>query len=632
MLQEKYFAFPGQRNPYLIMDNHSDLAFSDELPRIENFEILDLIGRGGMSSVFKARQKGLSRLVAIKVLSNDSLVGPDELKRFQLEAKITSSLQHQNIVKVLSFGISRDGKAFIVMEFVKGRNLSAVLKEKGKLKLAEFEAIFMPVLSALSAAHNAGLVHRDIKPSNIMLSCDDDGLDSVKLVDFGIAKEIRVGSNSSLGVSLTATNVVIGSPVYMSPEQCSGMSIDARSDIYSISCVMFEALTGQPPFVGENSLELMFKHNNDAPPSALWLRKKAGISEKLALILLSGLAKDPSKRPQTVLEFAESLKSEIEKEKMQIFAGLLNQLSACFQDSKLLVSILALCVVFTALVLWQNKQSNIQAKTKVPSMAKIVSKQKLLAKKRWLHRFGEGRRNLEYDDPNAAIELFTKCIEESSDPSLHISNIELARAKTGLILAKCRLAQSTQAVKSLCGRDLLEMAVAAENELSKVKDSAGFDEDYFYALGCLGIVWEANGDAGKGEKFMGDALSYAEHYDNSMAVFISSNILAQWAEGRHHYAKAIELGSLSLNKACLCGIPEELPILARTKLSLAKCYHSLSAGKKSNQDMELHFLNDLVKYSKSADPELRKIADTSKALLKKRKRHSDSSSNRSNFV
>lgn len=280
-------------------------------PQIESIEIIELLGKGGMSLVYKGRQKQLDRIVAVKVLSKLAVRGEEALKRFQQEGKLTSTLQHPNIVKTISFGISKDEQPYLVMEYLEGLSLAEDLKRNGRPKLTKFRDVFLPILSALGQAHEAGLVHRDIKPGNIMICKNEDGTDTAKLVDFGIARVLADGESKSQ--NLTKTGVVLGSPAYMSPEQCQGNELDRRSDIYSMACVMYEALSGEPPFTGNSLLEVMQKHVEEPTPDVSELRRKIDIDKNLAQVTLWGLAKDPAERPQTALEFARKLNAVIEE-------------------------------------------------------------------------------------------------------------------------------------------------------------------------------------------------------------------------------------------------------------------------------------------------------------------------------
>jgi serine/threonine protein kinase len=280
-------------------------------PQIESVEILELLGKGGMSLVYKARQKQLDRLVAVKVLSRSAVRGEEGIKRFQNEARLTSALEHPNIVKTISFGVSKDEQPYLVMEYLEGLSLADEMKKHGRLQLQKFKDVFLPALSALNQAHQSGMVHRDIKPGNIMLCRTDSGAETVKLVDFGIAKVF--GEDGSAELNLTKSGAVIGSPSYMSPEQCLGKPVDGRSDLYSMACVMYETLSGEPPFTGDSLLDVMQKHAAAPPPTVSDLSRKIDIRRELADVTLWGLAKDPADRPQTASDFARKLSEVLER-------------------------------------------------------------------------------------------------------------------------------------------------------------------------------------------------------------------------------------------------------------------------------------------------------------------------------
>ena len=221
------------------------------------FEILSVLGHGGMGIVYKAKQAKLDRIVAIKMLRPGLYSDTELVQKLIKEAKATALLEHENIVKVYSLSKSVQNQLFIAMEYVQCRTLAEILADAGKLSEDQFYAIFKQVLEALSAAHSAGVVHRDIKPSNILVTAGG----AVKLADFGIAKLLSTAGEQAA----TQTGVLLGTPWYMSPEQCAGKKVDARSDLYSVGCVMHEALSGSRLYDGASSFEVLFKHLNDPP-------------------------------------------------------------------------------------------------------------------------------------------------------------------------------------------------------------------------------------------------------------------------------------------------------------------------------------------------------------------------------
>lgn len=282
---------------------------SDALPIIEDVELDSLVGRGAFSLVYAGRQRMLDRKVAVKILSASKHFEDSTLARFQQEAKLTSRLNHPNIIKVLSYGVADSGAPYFVMEYAEGKTLEAVLKEKETTSLLQFRQIFIPILSALSYAHEHKIVHRDIKPSNIAISLNADGSIMPKLLDLGLAKTFENADDSQ---HRTKTGIFVGTPAYMSPEQCSGADVDGRSDIYSLACVMYEYLRGEPPFSGGSALEIMSKQIQSAPVSIPQFCNETGVAPKLAANILSALEKEASKRPQSAEEFSSRLMASLQ--------------------------------------------------------------------------------------------------------------------------------------------------------------------------------------------------------------------------------------------------------------------------------------------------------------------------------
>jgi serine/threonine protein kinase len=311
-------------------------------PKIANVEILELIGTGGMSRVYKARQTSLERIVAIKVMAPELLNSESARKSFDAEIRLTSSLEHQNIVQVLGAGISEEDAPYLVLEFVEGISLATLIAEKAPLSYKEFRQIFLPLLSALQHAHEKGVLHRDIKPSNIIVVRDENGALTPKLLDFGIAK--LYSTSAMLQQTFTAAAMEKGTPIYMSPEQCTGKDVDARSDLYSLACVMYESLSGASLFSAESAYEAMYGHLNKDSRSVLELCQQMEIPEKLAKILYAGLHKEKNQRPESAVDFSRQLSralDEITLDKRPHKAGSQNAKS----KNKRIYAILA-CIVF----------------------------------------------------------------------------------------------------------------------------------------------------------------------------------------------------------------------------------------------------------------------------------------------
>lgn len=258
------------------------------------YRLDEVIGRGGMSTVYRGIDLSLDRVVAVKV-ALDPLVeqSPIYLARFTREAHAAAAIGHPGVVTVYDAGA--DGPTrFIVMEFVPGRSLADILREEHPLNPDRAASIAAAVADALSAAHTAGIIHRDVKPGNIMVTPDG----SVKVLDFGIARALD-------SKTLTQTATVLGTSAYMSPEQALGQPVDARSDIYSLGCVLYEMLTGEPPFIADVSAAVLHQHVRVEPIPAR--ERNPGIPPALGELVMQMLAKSPSDRPQTAAEVRERL-------------------------------------------------------------------------------------------------------------------------------------------------------------------------------------------------------------------------------------------------------------------------------------------------------------------------------------
>lgn len=263
-----------------------------------------LLGKGGMGAVYKAFDSYLKIDVAVKIMYIDA-VSPDTLARFQREAKLASKLKHKNIVTIFDFGIMENEVPYMILEFISGKDLEEMLAEQGPLNLSDAMPIFEQICSALIHSHSAGILHRDLKPANTILHNTDSGDLVVKLVDFGIARSTQVEKNPTL----TKSGVVIGSPLYMSPEQITSSKIDERSDIYSLGCLMFKTLTGFPPIEGSSILDTLSLKSTKVAPSLQDFSIEA--DEEFERILARCLESDPTNRFQSVEELKSSLDAYI---------------------------------------------------------------------------------------------------------------------------------------------------------------------------------------------------------------------------------------------------------------------------------------------------------------------------------
>ncbi len=263
-----------------------------------HYKIIELIGVGRTSNVYKAHHLLLDRLVAIKYINRELVSDEVSLKRFHREAQAASNLKHPNICAVNEYGIDEQGRSFIVMDYIDGITLKKLLRRGGALEPQKAIKIICELCEAVSHAHSKGVIHRDIKPENIILSSDNDG---IKLVDFGMVK--LVDRNDGKAANLTKSKELLGTPFYMSPEQCLSKSVDARSDIYSMGCVLFEMLSGSRPFQGRSTVEVVHEQVNSAPPEV------ADNPPGMRQIVSRCLKKNPDERYETVQELLSAIKA-----------------------------------------------------------------------------------------------------------------------------------------------------------------------------------------------------------------------------------------------------------------------------------------------------------------------------------
>jgi serine/threonine protein kinase len=276
------------------------------------YEILELIQDGGMGRVYRAEQRALERSVAVKFLHAHLVSDDTSLKRFLLEARLTSRLRHPNCIETLDCGQTESGQPYIVMELLKGKDLARLQREQGPLPFERIVDLMSQVLSALAEAHAQGIVHRDLKPENVIVCPLGHKRDLVKVIDFGLA----LGTGGSPRV--TRPGVICGTPDYMAPEQVRGETLDGRCDLYAAGVMLFELLTGSLPFTAAHPAEVARQHVYAPLPEPNDIAGERSVPEAFSRVLRKALAKDARERYQDADEFTRDLASALESSSARV--------------------------------------------------------------------------------------------------------------------------------------------------------------------------------------------------------------------------------------------------------------------------------------------------------------------------
>jgi eukaryotic-like serine/threonine-protein kinase len=268
------------------------------------YRIMDKIGAGAMGAIYKVEDMMTRRMAAIKLLSPDHQSNPEYVARFQREARMAMRIAHPNAISTFDAATTHDGFDYIAMEYIAGEPLSQIIKTRAPLPLDHVLSIAWQAAAALNAGHELNIVHRDFKPDNVLVCRQADGVDQVKVLDFGVAKQTAVDPHFQ---ELTQAGYVVGTPQYISPEQVKSEPTSARSDLFSLAVVVYEMLTGSLPFAGKSSQKQMFNRLLEEPLSFAVVNPALSLPPEVEMVLMKALSRNPNERYASTVEFAQAL-------------------------------------------------------------------------------------------------------------------------------------------------------------------------------------------------------------------------------------------------------------------------------------------------------------------------------------
>jgi serine/threonine protein kinase len=535
-----------------------------------HYQILSLIGRGGMSTVFKARHQLLKKMVALKILTPQFRVDQQKLLRFQQEAISVGRLDHPNIIKIYEFAVPEDREPYLVMDYVEGTTLADEIA-RSPLSLSRAQNIFKQICRGLSHAHKMGVIHRDLKPSNVMIASENSAgkvkpiTENIKIVDFGIAKVLTPELSA---VKLTQTGEIFGSPLYMSPEQCMGKSPDARSDIYSLGCLIFETLTGKPPFEGLSVLETIHLHLYGVPPLTTSYTPSLEHSEAINTIILRCLAKNPDDRYQSM----DAVLYELERLDGSAKENFLQRIFLSWQMRNLLhnaehhgnwpaqigISIIAVAVLTTAFAIWEKSSVTVTTNTagRKPLVDSSTQSTDTETQKLFLSTIILGQKEFDDGRLDAARKLFLDFVCQSMSPEeANLLKAQVYAQLTDLEYVAGQVEQSNhylEKARAFQGAAVLAPLTSALAQLQEleVDEPKKIDDDIFDNLNDEARICEELQAASKAKMILERTLVPAKKFLPPDSAHISRTeknlahvcfVLGDLKQAHEYYEKALQI-------------------------------------------------------------------------------------------
>jgi serine/threonine protein kinase len=508
---------------------------------IGQYTIQSKIGDGGMGAVYRATHSALDKTLAVKILRSDYWFNAVQLKRFTLEAKAASQLSHPNLAAIYDYGVTDRGAPFLVMDYLSGGSLAELIEHEGFLEPLRALDIFIQLSDALVHAHAKKIVHRDLKPTNVILSSSDKGKDFVKIVDFGIAKVLP--GNEKEANKLTQTGEIIGSPLYMSPEQCLGKRLDERSDIYSLGCLMYETLAGQAPFVGPNPIQTIFKHVNEQAPRLSQTAPDLVLPFGLEYVVLKCLEKDPQDRFQSMEEVKVALEKIRDGERPAV-KKLRRELTTTQSRARILTVIAAVFLLPVFIVAGMSMQ--------------------LLNRPKWATDLEKAHIALSKRDSQIALEHLDKALKEAD--GAHAGNatkMEIFNTRGDCYYSLARAENNSSALFWEAIKNYYEASKFAGTALDQGNLSERIGECYYnikdfkdaknyYETAARNRTLEpgpANVYRAENDLKLGMALQQLGNYDQALAKFMSAiDTYKSIPEQRPYLANAYNQAGLMLEK------------------------------------------------------------------------------------